>query len=123
MTERFALTDVVKSWDDAHRERTKTCPGCGEDCSTVGIPMLVYTFEACGCDAVDYDHLIEQVWHGVCLVQSQVKAAGWTADVLAKAWLEFTYQNRQRWNGYRRSQWDKAQAFAEQAARVLGIAS
>lgn len=46
----------------------ETCPGCGRD-TNVALTDLVYTFERCSCDCVDYVHLIERLWHRECFLK------------------------------------------------------
>ena len=48
------------------------CPGedCGLDLMAVGIVALAYVFEVCTCATYDYPHLVEQLWHRDCLVDS-----------------------------------------------------
>lgn len=48
-----------------------TCPGEGDNLSTVGLVDLAYTFEVCKCPLVPYDHLAEQLWHRTCLGQHE----------------------------------------------------
>lgn len=43
------------------------CPKCGEDCSSVALVDLVYTWEPCNCDVVSSVHLVETVYHRKCL--------------------------------------------------------
>lgn len=44
----------------------KECPHCGAYVMNVGITRLVYTFEACDCDAAPYPHLVETIYHKHC---------------------------------------------------------
>lgn len=59
--------ELVDTWSSKHHRSFKICPGCGQDCSTVGVAALAYTFEECDCDRHDYAHLVEQLWHLKCL--------------------------------------------------------
>ena len=43
------------------------CPGCNGDLSRRPIIELAYVFSACGCGDPEYVHLVEQMWHTVCL--------------------------------------------------------
>lgn len=64
------LTNVIRATvsgrvriDRTHGNR-HLCPSCGEDCMTIGLPDLAYTFEVCTCrNGTTYDHLVEQLWH------------------------------------------------------------
>lgn len=46
-----------------HKESHRHCPHCDADLMKVGIVDLAYTIERCDCDAADYVHLAEQLWH------------------------------------------------------------
>lgn len=52
---------------DGRHDYAGVCPSCGENCRTVGIPHLAYTYEECDCGEPDFEHLIEQLWHRNCL--------------------------------------------------------
>lgn len=58
----------------AHRENRHTifqnCPVCGEDVSEIAIVKLVYTHEVCECGSPHYAHLVEQLWHKDCFIES-----------------------------------------------------
>ena len=43
------------------------CPKCGEDCSTVALIDLVYTFEPHPTE----NELIETIWHRKCFISAQ----------------------------------------------------
>lgn len=43
------------------------CPTCGQTCMYTGLTKLAYTFELCNCGVVEYEHLVEQLWHRGCL--------------------------------------------------------
>lgn len=47
----------------------RTCKVCGKDCSREAITKLIYTHEACGCDAALYRHLVENIYHAKCYVK------------------------------------------------------
>lgn len=54
-----------------------TCPGEGDNLSTVGLVDLAYTFEICDCPLIPDPHLAEQLWHRGCLGQYEAsKDAG-----------------------------------------------
>lgn len=54
-----------------HSRAARTCPGCSTDLGPVAITKLVYSFVVCGCrKEVDYDHLIEQLWHRDCYLST-----------------------------------------------------
>jgi len=62
-----------------HRETLKrhpwnrTCPVCGQDCSTVALVKLVYRFEECNCSYAPYTHLIERVYHWDCIKKKEME--------------------------------------------------
>lgn len=47
----------------------RICKVCGKDCSRVAITKLIYTHEACGCNAAPYRHLVENIYHATCFVK------------------------------------------------------
>lgn len=65
--------DLAKIWRPEH-SRNRLCPRCGEPIDHVGLPELVFTFEACGCDEASYTHLTEKVWHRSCFVAVEAAA-------------------------------------------------
>lgn len=68
MVSQLTGIDLIKSWNRGHPTRD-FCPVCGEDCSGVALPKLVYTFEVCNCGSPPHEHLIEQLWHRGCFVK------------------------------------------------------
>jgi hypothetical protein len=56
-------------WNHPGRAR---CPGveCGLILEAVALQHLAYVFETCQCGTPEYPHLIEQLWHRDCLVDS-----------------------------------------------------
>lgn len=42
------------------------CPACGKDIVTTALVDIVYTFEPCSCEAANYQHLVETLWHRRC---------------------------------------------------------
>lgn len=62
--------DLVSQWTHDHPRRT-VCPRCETDCCRTGLHKLVYTFETCDCDAAQYPHLMEQIWHRACLAKAE----------------------------------------------------
>lgn len=62
---------VAKYFDHAEikaHPAAAVCPRCGADMLRKGIVDLVYTFEVCRCDRVDYSHLMEQLWDRECFL-------------------------------------------------------
>lgn len=66
MAAEAAGADLIASFRAVH-PYSRTCGGCGEDITRTGITKLVYTFETCGCPRVEYEHLVERLWHRRCL--------------------------------------------------------
>lgn len=63
---------LISSWPTQDHDDAWICPGddCGLDVTTVGIISLAYTFRVCRCTAFGYPHLVEQLWHRDCLIDS-----------------------------------------------------
>lgn len=59
-------TAVIVAKDHGKRAR---CPVDDIDLMAVGLTDLAYTFEVCTCQAVDYDHLVQQLWHRSCFIR------------------------------------------------------
>lgn len=93
----------VVSWLDGRQHRNHAvlgnCPRCGKDCTTIGIVRIAYTFGVCDCDAAEYAHLTEQLWHRTCLTDQpdpdQVHAVlAAAADALGDLLREFKQGGR-----------------------------
>jgi len=52
----------------------RICPICDEDISTTGLTRLVYAFEICACDLVDYKHLSPTIYHRKCFGSMPIDA-------------------------------------------------
>lgn len=69
MTARFLVTvpaegqPKVEPFHFGHRPGRDICPADGQRLDGLGITKLAYTWEACSCSHVPYDHLVEQMWH------------------------------------------------------------
>ena len=46
----------------------RECPGCGESVMRDALTVLLYAFDVCSCEFVDYEHLTERIWHRACYV-------------------------------------------------------
>lgn len=66
---------LVTRWTNRNHTVLQTCPRCGGNCSTIGIPKIVYSFELCECEAWDYPHLAEQLWHRACFAADAAERA------------------------------------------------
>lgn len=78
MSERIVLTPgdggwVVESlWRGVLHNRDD-CPGCDRSVMRTAIVNLVYSFMECGCDKVEYPHLVERLWHPACYAAALAK--------------------------------------------------
>lgn len=72
---RFPVgNDLLDRWSDAtHREDASQCGVCGNDCATVALTDLCYSFEECDCNAWPYAHLVENLWHRECFAAEFVR--------------------------------------------------
>jgi len=62
---RESFTDKCKG--------NKICPICDENISTTGLVKLVYAFEVCACDLVEYKHLSPTIYHRNCFATIPVE--------------------------------------------------
>jgi len=64
--------DLIMTWAGgrARHRQAAFCPACKVDLTRVGILDLIYAWEPCSCSKVEYDHLIEQLWHRSCFLKS-----------------------------------------------------
>jgi hypothetical protein len=65
-TEPTAADLLATNYLNRNHTKLRSCGGCNENVSIIGITKLVYSFEVCGCDEWEYDHLVEQLWHREC---------------------------------------------------------
>ncbi len=111
-----------------HEHRHVTiCPGCGKDCSRVGINNLVYTYETCTCDQSglpdNIPHTALTIWHKECYAASIKSAAEKVAPDLLKACKAAVAELRQLYKAFPSMTTDRVAGIAEAAiARAEGDA-
>jgi hypothetical protein len=72
---KFKTLELIGKYDHNHQPYSKVCPGCEKVADNVALAKLAYTFDACTCrdKGIDYDHIVEQLWHKACLVAYMLK--------------------------------------------------
>jgi SOS-response transcriptional repressor LexA len=65
-----ALRRIGLTYLDTAHKAARYGPPCGQDMAVIGLPSILYTYETCSCGTPEYDHLIEQLWHRGCFVDS-----------------------------------------------------
>ncbi len=71
--ERLVITmgddgPIVESlWRGAPHNRNE-CPHCDKSVMRTAVVNLVYSFMTCDCDQVNFQHLVERLWHPACYI-------------------------------------------------------
>lgn len=61
------MMQLIKTWNHSEKHpHGYRCPTCGGN-TNIAVDKIAYTFTVCRCDVVEYDHLVEVIYHRTCL--------------------------------------------------------